>query len=132
MVHFFEWLLKTGFTVLVYGPQRQKTSLWWFANNTGADQPAHPRSLISAFVIHVFESILSRLDTSEISNFKIAFVAEETDLSLAFKKNEDRFCCDEAYIESYDLSLQVHTEKIQKEAETDLLSLICETYTVSI
>ena len=27
---------------------------------------------------------------------------------------------------------QVHTEKIQKEAEKDLLSLICETYTVSI
>ena len=26
---------------------------------------------------------------------------------------------------------QVHTEKIQKEAERDLLSLICETYTVS-
>ena len=27
---------------------------------------------------------------------------------------------------------QVHTEKIQKEAEKDILSLICETYTVSI
>ena len=30
-----------------------------FANNTGADQPAHPRSLISTFVIHVLLSIIS-------------------------------------------------------------------------
>ena len=33
------------------GPQREKTCLRGFASNTGADQPAHPRSLISAFVI---------------------------------------------------------------------------------
>ena len=39
------------------------------ANNTGADQPAHPRSLISAFVISSLESIISRLATSEISIF---------------------------------------------------------------
>ena len=36
-----------------YGPQREKTCLRGLANNTGADQPAHPRSLISAFVIRV-------------------------------------------------------------------------------
>ena len=36
-----------------YGPRREKTCLRRFANNTGADQPAHPRSLISAFVIRV-------------------------------------------------------------------------------
>ena len=29
----------------------EKTCLWWFAKNKGADQPAHLRSLISAFVI---------------------------------------------------------------------------------
>ena len=29
-----------------------------FANNTGADQPVHPRSLISAFVIRLLESII--------------------------------------------------------------------------
>ena len=33
------------------GPRREKTCLRGFANNTGADQPARPRSLISAFVI---------------------------------------------------------------------------------
>ena len=40
-----------------------------FANNTGADQPAHPRILISAFVIRIFESTTSKLATSKISVF---------------------------------------------------------------
>ena len=35
----------------------------------GADQPAHPRSLISAFVIPFLESIIGKLATSEISIF---------------------------------------------------------------
>ena len=39
------------------------------ANNIGTDQPEHPRSLISAFVIRFLESIISRLATSEISIF---------------------------------------------------------------
>ena len=34
-----------------------------------ADQPAHPSSLINAFVIRLLESILSRLALSEISIF---------------------------------------------------------------
>ena len=37
---------------------REKICLRGFANNTGADQPAHSRSLISAFVIRFFESII--------------------------------------------------------------------------
>ena len=37
----------------ICGPRREKTCLRGFGNNTGADQPAHPRSLISAFVIRV-------------------------------------------------------------------------------
>ena len=49
------------------GPRREKTCLRRFANNTGADQPAHPRSLISAFVIRVLLSTISKLATSEIS-----------------------------------------------------------------
>ena len=36
-----------------YGPRRKKTCLRRFANNKGADQPAHPRSLISDFVIRL-------------------------------------------------------------------------------
>ena len=37
--------------------------------NTGADQPVHPRSLISAFVFHFMESIISKLATCEFSTF---------------------------------------------------------------
>ena len=39
------------------------------ANNKGADQPAHPRSLISAFVIRYLARFLSKLATSEIPIF---------------------------------------------------------------
>ena len=52
-----------------FGPRREKTCLRGFAKNTGADHPAHPRSLISAFVFRLSKSIISRLATSEISNF---------------------------------------------------------------
>ena len=38
-----------------------------FANNKGADQPAHPRSLISAYVVYWKVSYLN--NTSEISIF---------------------------------------------------------------
>ena len=30
-----------------------------YANNKGADQPAHPRSLISAFVVRCLDSVIS-------------------------------------------------------------------------
>ena len=51
------------------GPRREKTCHRGFANSTGADQPAHPRSLISAFVIRFEESTICRLATDEISIF---------------------------------------------------------------
>ena len=52
-----------------YGPRRVKTCLPGLANNTGADQPAHPRSLISAFVIRFLKSIICKLAIGEISIF---------------------------------------------------------------
>ena len=39
------------------------------ANNKGTEQPVHPHRLISVFVIHFLENIISRLATSEISIF---------------------------------------------------------------
>ena len=48
---------------------REKTCLRGFANNTGADQPAHPCSLISTFVIRFLERIIFKLATGEISIF---------------------------------------------------------------
>ena len=37
-----------------------------YANNKGADQPAHLRSLISAFVVHSLDSIISLDSIGEI------------------------------------------------------------------
>ena len=53
----------------VYGPRREKTCLRRLTNNTAADQPAHPRSLNSAFVIHYLESIICKLAKGEITLF---------------------------------------------------------------
>ena len=47
-------------------------------NNNGTDQPAHPLSLISIFVICSLESIISKLATGEISIFYLLSVDEET------------------------------------------------------
>ena len=53
-----------------YGPRREKTCLRrGLANNTGTDQPAHPRSLISTFVIRFLESIICKHTTGEIAIF---------------------------------------------------------------
>ena len=50
-----------------------------YANNKGADQPAHSRSLISAFVVRCLDSILLVVSISEIS-------AEQAALSLTWSK----------------------------------------------
>ena len=57
-----------------------------FAKNTGADQPAHPRSLISTLVIRVLESTISKLATSKISFFKLVSVAEQAGLNLTLSE----------------------------------------------
>ena len=41
----------------------------WHANNTGADQPAHARSLVSTFVIHSLESKIIAFATRQIALF---------------------------------------------------------------
>ena len=52
---------------ITYEPGHEKMCLKSYANNKGADQPAHPRSLISAFVVHCLDSIISLDSTAEIS-----------------------------------------------------------------
>ena len=79
-----------------FGPRHEKTCLCGFANNKGADQLAHPCSLISAFVIHLLESVISKFGV--ISIFYPVSVTEETALSLLCWKPEDQFCCVEAHI----------------------------------
>ena len=51
----------------IYKPGHEKMCLMSYANNKGADQPAHPRSLVSAFVVCSLDSIISLDSTAEIS-----------------------------------------------------------------
>ena len=55
-------------------------------NNKGADQPAHPRSLISTFVIRLYLDLLSCYK----KNFH---VADETGLGRFVRDPEDRCSC---------------------------------------
>ena len=47
----------------------EKMCLMSYSNNKGADQPAHPHSLISAFVVRCLGSIISVDSIAEISRF---------------------------------------------------------------
>ena len=57
-----------------------------YANNIGADQSAHPRSLISAFVVCCLDSIIPVFDKAEISRPKLVSVAEEAGLSFTWSQ----------------------------------------------
>ena len=48
-------------------PGHEKMCLMSYANNKGADQPAHLRSLISAFVVRCLDSIIFLDSIAEIS-----------------------------------------------------------------
>ena len=70
-----------------------------YANNKGADQPAHPRSLISAFVVHCLDSVMSLVSVTKISSLMLASVAAQASLSLTWSETpEDTFSHDEAHV----------------------------------
>ena len=70
-----------------------------YGNNKGTDQPAHPRSLISAFVVHCLDSMMSLVSVTKISNLMLASVAEQASLSLTWSETpEDTFSHDEAQL----------------------------------
>ena len=50
-----------------HGPHHAKTSLMPYANNKGTDQPVHPRSLISTFVVRCLDSVMPLVSISKIS-----------------------------------------------------------------
>ena len=56
------------------------------ATNKGADQPAHPRSLISTFVVRCLVSIKPLVAISEMSSLYLASVAAQTGLSLTLSQ----------------------------------------------
>ena len=63
------------------------------ANNKGADQPVHPRSLISAFIVCCLDSVMSLVSVTKISSLMLASVSEQASLSLAWSETpEDTLC----------------------------------------
>ena len=57
-----------------------------YANNKGADQPAHSRSLISAFVVRCLDSMISLVSISEISSLYLASAAAQAGLTLPWSQ----------------------------------------------
>ena len=76
-------------------PGHEKTCLMSYANYTGADQPAHPHSLISAFVVRCLDNVMSVVSVTKISNLLLPSVAEQASLSLTWSEtSEDTFSHD--------------------------------------
>ena len=72
--------------------------LMTYANSKGADQPAHPRGLVSAFVVRCLDSMICILAISKVSRFSLASVAEQAGLNLTWSKiPEDTFSRDVAH-----------------------------------
>ena len=52
-----------------FEPGHEKMYLMPYANNKGADQPAHPHSLISTFIVRCQDRMIPLVYLSEISRF---------------------------------------------------------------
>ena len=76
-----------------------------YANNKRADQPAHPRSLISTIVVHCVDSIILILAISKIS--KLVSVAEQNGLSRTWSQTPNtgflvtRLKCNDLFLPEY-------------------------------
>ena len=57
------------FSIEAYEPGHEKMCIMQYAKNKGADQPAHLRSLISAFVVRCQDRMIPLVYISEISRF---------------------------------------------------------------
>ena len=70
-----------------------------YVNNQGADQPAHLRSLISAFVVRCLDTIKPTLTKSKISRLQLVSVAAQAGLSHTWLQTpKDRFPRDVAQL----------------------------------
>ena len=77
------------------GPFNEHDTIWAsslenlflrYANNKGTDQPVHPHSLISAFVVRCLDSIIPLVSISEISSLYLASMAAQGGLSLPWRR----------------------------------------------
>ena len=71
-----------------------------YATNKSADQPAHPRSIISAFVVRCVYDLISKLVKPKIARLHLVSIVEHVGLSLTLSQTpEGRFSCDVAHLE---------------------------------
>ena len=77
----------------IFETGHEKMCLMSYANNKGADQPPHPRSLISAFVVRCLDNIISLNSIAEISRVELASVAAQAGLCLAWSETPAGTLC---------------------------------------
>ena len=104
---------KSEYTVIGLG--HAKMCFMAYATNKGADQPAHPCSLISTFVVRCLGSIICILVLSKVSRLQLVSVAEQVGLNLTWSKiPEDTFSRDVAQLTlswSLDFCWKKNTDK---------------------
>ena len=96
-----------------------------YANNKGADQPAHLHSLISTFIVRCLDSMICILALSKVSRFYLFSVAEQAGLNLTWLKiPEDTFLRDMAQMMSKNMSFWFHPTSLffQKERLASYIS----------
>ena len=57
-----------------------------YSNNKGADQPAHPCNLISAFVVRGLDSVIPLVSMSKISSLYLTSVAAQAGFCLTWSE----------------------------------------------
>ena len=57
-----------------------------YANNKGADQPTHPRSLVSVFIVRCLDNIIPLVSISEISSLYLASETAHAGLCLPWSQ----------------------------------------------
>ena len=85
------------------------------ANNKGADQVAHRRSPISAFAIHLLNSIILKLAPSEISLFYLVSVAEKAGFCMIFSETMKA-----GFVASMLIYIHVNADPIHKPGSCDM------------
>ena len=101
-------------------PGHEKTCLMSYANNKGADQPAHPRSLISAFVVRCLDSVISLVSLTKISSFMLASVLEQTSLSLTWSEAPEDTCSHDEAVRF----ILVHVRAHYRPFQTNMISTV--------
>ena len=98
--------------------------LMLYANNKGADQPAHLRSLISTFVVRCLQcldSIIPLVSISEILSLYLASEAEQPGLSLTWSQTPKTVFSWRGSIQSASIKVSSHDMVLYENNSTSWL-----------